>query len=85
MGNCCGKEESDDDAFARPGRVLGSSSDQADTTPSARPTAATPTKKVGGPPRTLGGGQSVGGGPSSTATQGTAVSRAGQAAEVRSP
>ncbi|KAI9171559.1 hypothetical protein HJFPF1_01045 [Paramyrothecium foliicola] len=69
MGNCCGKPESD--SFAQPGRPLGSA-------PAAPQTAPVP-KKVGGPPRTLGGS---GGEPSATAPD-DARRKAAEAAEAR--
>ncbi|KAH6997861.1 hypothetical protein BKA56DRAFT_607447 [Ilyonectria sp. MPI-CAGE-AT-0026] len=46
MGNICGKTEAD--PFDQPGRVLGSA-------PPPGPTTAPVPKKVGGPPRVLGG------------------------------
>jgi hypothetical protein len=70
MGNICGKQESD--AFSQPGRVLGSAP------PPAPKTAPVP-KKVGGPPRTLGGGSSTGDGSDLV----DARRKAAEAAEVR--
>ncbi|RDL41969.1 Uncharacterized protein BP5553_01948 [Venustampulla echinocandica] len=52
MGNLCGKESSDQDPFAQPGRTLASAPAAA-----RNPTARVP-KKVGGPPRTLGSASS---------------------------
>ncbi|KAF7540927.1 hypothetical protein G7Z17_g12086 [Cylindrodendrum hubeiense] len=50
MGNICGKTESD--AFDQPGRVLGSA-------PPPGPATAPVPKRVGGPPRVLGGSSIV--------------------------
>ncbi|KAK5990843.1 hypothetical protein PT974_09118 [Cladobotryum mycophilum] len=71
MGNICGKTE-DPDPFSQPGRVLGSA-------PPPGPKTAPVPKKVGGPPRTLGGGAAVGG----ASNPGEARSKAAQAAEAR--
>ncbi|KAK4158144.1 hypothetical protein C8A00DRAFT_28855 [Chaetomidium leptoderma] len=87
MGNLCSSER---DPFSQPGRPLG-------TTPAARtsvsvPASATigsskkqPPRKVGGPPRTL-GGSSVGsnGNGSGTTPSADAGARAAAAAEARS-
>ncbi|KAM0345327.1 hypothetical protein ACHAPU_006726 [Fusarium lateritium] len=70
MGNICGKTEPE--AFSQPGRVLGSAP------PPTAGTAPVP-KKVGGPPRTLGGG-SV---PEASGDVDNARRRAAEAAEVR--
>ena len=51
MGALCGKE-SKPDPFSQPGRTLSSAPPQ-----NANPTSSVP-KKVGGPPRTLGGSTS---------------------------
>ncbi|KAK5655000.1 hypothetical protein OQA88_6759 [Cercophora sp. LCS_1] len=75
MGNICGKES---DAFAQPGRRLGS----APVTPSTAPVPASATSKpskVGGPPRTLGGA----GGQASSSSPDEARRRAAEAAEAR--
>ncbi|KAK0656109.1 hypothetical protein B0T16DRAFT_451720 [Cercophora newfieldiana] len=55
MGNICGKES---DAFAQPGRRLGTTPE----TPASVPvpaSATSPKAKVGGPPRRLGGDSSA--------------------------
>jgi len=74
MGNICGKAEPNP---SPPGRVLGSA-------PAPRTTSSVP-KKVGGPPRTLGGGsgghEPAGG--DSSVDPGDARRRAAEAAEVR--
>ncbi|RYP65291.1 hypothetical protein DL771_008360 [Monosporascus sp. 5C6A] len=78
MGNICGK--SDGDAFAQPGRVLGSAPAQpqrASVPDGAIGRTARP-PKVGGPPRTLGGSQSAGGESPDEARR-----RAAEAAEAR--
>ena len=74
MGNCCGKPDAD--PFSSPGRVLG-------TAPPKAHTAPVPAKstKVGGPPRTLGGGSGAGSGSGDA----DARRKAAEAAEVRSP
>ncbi|EGY22917.1 uncharacterized protein VDAG_04355 [Verticillium dahliae VdLs.17] len=68
MGSVCGKEKPEN--FASPGRPLG-------TAPPQRQTAPVP--KVGGPPRTLGGG----GPEASTAGRDDQRQRAAEAAEAR--
>ncbi|PWI64822.1 hypothetical protein PCL_08536 [Purpureocillium lilacinum] len=74
MGNICGKAEPNP---SPPGRVLGSA-------PAPRTTSSVP-KKVGGPPRTLGGGsgghEPAGG--DSSVDPGDARRRAAEAAEAR--
>jgi hypothetical protein len=79
MGNLCSSER---DPFSQPGRPLG-------TTPAAPTSASVPAsakapRKVGGPPRTLGGGGEAG--PSSTSSAsgpaGDARAKAAAAAEV---
>lgn len=73
MGNICGKESKTDN-FSQPGRVVGSA-------PAPAPKTAPVPKKVGGPPRTLGGrGNSTEGGSTENATD--ARRRAAEAAEV---
>ncbi|KAJ6445883.1 hypothetical protein O9K51_00648 [Purpureocillium lavendulum] len=79
MGNICGKAEANP---SPPGRVLGS-------TPAPKTTSSVP-NKVGGPPRTLGGGSGNNGngepgrgGPSSGGDPGDARRRAAEAAEAR--
>ncbi|KAI5466398.1 hypothetical protein BGZ63DRAFT_376110 [Mariannaea sp. PMI_226] len=72
MGNICGKTESD--PFDRPGRVLG-------TAPPAGPTTAPVPKKVGGPPRTLGGASSAA--EASSQDQTDARRKAAEAAQAR--
>lgn len=52
MGNLCGKEEAD--PFSTPGRRLDSATPPAVTT---GPITSQPKRQVGGPTRTLGGGQ----------------------------
>lgn len=71
MGAVCGKEKADH--FSSPGRPLGSAPPQPTTAP-------VPAKKVGGPPRTLGGSGPV----PSTADRDEQRQRAAAAAEVRS-
>ncbi|TQS33318.1 hypothetical protein Golomagni_06343 [Golovinomyces magnicellulatus] len=71
MGNLCGKEERPDN-FSQPGRVVG-------TAPPPAPKTAPVPKKVGGPPRTLGGSS----GPATAADASDARKRAAEAAEVR--
>ncbi|KAI9732496.1 MAG: hypothetical protein M1818_007534 [Claussenomyces sp. TS43310] len=74
MGNLCGKESSDN--FATPGRIVA-------TAPAPHTTASVPaSRKVGGPPRTLGGSDaSVV--PRSSDQQADARRRAAEAAESR--
>lgn len=69
MGNICGKESKSDN-FSQPGRVLG-------TAPTPGPKTAPVPKKVGGPPRTLGGSSNEASGDA-----GDARKKAAQAAEV---
>lgn len=80
MGNICGKQEADD-AFAQPGRRLGSAPPPAATTARVPASAGGGKRTVGGPPRTLGGG-----GPSSSSRSGGAPDdarrQAAAAAEV---
>ncbi|KAI0432966.1 hypothetical protein F5Y09DRAFT_114248 [Xylaria sp. FL1042] len=73
MGNICGKSESE--AFSQPGRVLGSAPPQ--------PERASVPARVGGPPRTLGGGSPEAQGNSGGATDNEARRRAAEAAEAR--
>ncbi|KLU84194.1 hypothetical protein MAPG_03239 [Magnaporthiopsis poae ATCC 64411] len=83
MGNCCGKPEPDN--FNSQGRVLGSAPPRQATAPV--PASATRPKppKVGGPPRTLGGGGGEGAssGASSTSAAEDARRKAAEAAEAR--
>ncbi|KAI1847432.1 hypothetical protein JX266_006657 [Neoarthrinium moseri] len=82
MGNvCCGKADSD--AFQSPGRVLGAAPPQPER-------ASVPkSRKVGGPPRTLGGGGGGGGGGGSSSSgdnssaAADARRKAAEAAEAR--
>ncbi|KAK7416046.1 hypothetical protein QQX98_005497 [Neonectria punicea] len=74
MGNCCGKTESD--AFDQPGRVLGSA-------PPPGPSTAPVPRKIGGPPRTLGGGGGSAQATASSSTQDEARRKAAEAAEAR--
>ncbi|KAK1826167.1 hypothetical protein QBC39DRAFT_376800 [Podospora conica] len=72
MGNCCSKDPS---AFSSPGRPLGS-------TPAVGvPSAAA--RKVGGPPRTLGGGSGSGRTATAAADAEEARRKAAAAAEIR--
>jgi len=72
MGNLCGKESSD--PFAQPGRTV-------DSAPHPKSTSTVP-RKVGGPPRTLGG--SAGGNTTGTPEQQEDARRkAADAAEAR--
>ncbi|KAI0136999.1 hypothetical protein BJ170DRAFT_677859 [Xylariales sp. AK1849] len=73
MGNCCGKPDSEN--FSSPGRVVGSAP------PQPQRASVPPSKVVGGPPRTLGGGQDPSAAQSSGADE--ARQRAAEAAEVR--
>ncbi|CAI6095600.1 hypothetical protein V2G26_014557 [Clonostachys chloroleuca] len=77
MGNICGKTESDN--FSSPGRTVGS----VPPDPSVPKTAPVP-RKVGGPPRTLGGGpDSQPTKPTAGAADTDARRRAAEAAEAR--
>ncbi|RYO83028.1 hypothetical protein DL766_005520 [Monosporascus sp. MC13-8B] len=78
MGNICGK--SDGDAFAQPGRVLGSAPAQPQraSVPAGAIGGTASSPKVGGPPRTLGGSRSGGGESADEARR-----RAAEAAEAR--
>ncbi|KAI9051028.1 hypothetical protein LZ554_005136 [Drepanopeziza brunnea f. sp. 'monogermtubi'] len=81
MGNLCGKESpSPSDAFAKPGRTVGSA-----PPPNQNTTAALPKKvQVGGPPRTLGSTPSPNPHQSSSnSTQDDARRKAAEAAEAR--
>ncbi|OAA66727.1 hypothetical protein SPI_01303 [Niveomyces insectorum RCEF 264] len=93
MGNLCGSVDKSDDAFARPGRTLGSAGagparDEgtrpipagAASTQKAPKTAPVP-PRVGGPARTLGSG--AGAGASSDPAAADAQRRAAAAAEAR--
>ncbi|KAK3299029.1 uncharacterized protein B0H64DRAFT_472220 [Chaetomium fimeti] len=78
MGNLCSSER---DPFSQPGRPLG-------TTPPAPTSASVPAaakapRKVGGPPRTLGGSTTGSGSTSTTAAADDARARAAAAAEER--
>ncbi|KAH6854462.1 hypothetical protein B0I37DRAFT_349782 [Chaetomium sp. MPI-CAGE-AT-0009] len=76
MGNLCSSER---DPFSQPGRPLGTAPPA--PTSASVPAAAKAPRKVGGPPRTLGGSTS---GPSSTgAAADDARARAAAAAEER--
>ena len=85
MGNICGK--SDSDAFAQPGRVLGSAPPPGQPQRASVPPGAlggggpsSSVSRVGGPPRTLGGGPAP---PSDSPDE--ARRKAAEAAEVRAP
>ncbi|KAI1118769.1 hypothetical protein F5Y14DRAFT_179466 [Nemania sp. NC0429] len=73
MGNICGKSESE--AFAQPGRVLGSAPPQ--------PQRASVPAHVGGPPRTLGGAAPSAQAQASGGDADEARRRAAEAAEAR--
>ncbi|KAI1501754.1 hypothetical protein F5X99DRAFT_428195 [Biscogniauxia marginata] len=74
MGNICGKSDSEN--FSQPGRVLG-------TAPPQPQRASVPTK-VGGPPRTLGGGDGTSSSsPGNNVDNAEARRRAAEAAEAR--
>ncbi|KAJ0388454.1 hypothetical protein COL922a_000258 [Colletotrichum nupharicola] len=79
MGSVCGKESGDDN-FSSPGRPLG-------TAPPPQPKTAPIPARVGGPPRTLGGGSGSGAGGASgersNADADDARRRAAEAAEAR--
>ncbi|KAK1600620.1 uncharacterized protein LY79DRAFT_574885 [Colletotrichum navitas] len=80
MGSVCGKEDKGDN-FTSPGRPLG-------TAPPPQPKTAPIPSRVGGPPRTLGGGSgdgSGGGGASGQQSADAAEARrkAAEAAETR--
>ena len=86
MGNLCGKIDKSDDHFDQPGRTLGGGTAGGGTRPAPATgpqakTAPVPAR-VGGPPRTLGGGSGGGAGSSAAAD---ARARAAAAAEVRDP
>ncbi|KAK1730782.1 hypothetical protein CaCOL14_002873 [Colletotrichum acutatum] len=76
MGSVCGKEKGDN--FDSPGRPLG-------TAPPPQPKTAPIPARVGGPPRTLGGGSGAGGasGQQSSADAAEARRKAAEAAEAR--
>ncbi|KAH7035297.1 uncharacterized protein B0I36DRAFT_360690 [Microdochium trichocladiopsis] len=73
MGNLCSK--SDGDNFSQPGRALGTAPEQ--PARAAVPPSAVAARKVGGPPRTLGGAAPAADGPDD------ARRRAAEAAEAR--
>ncbi|KAK2005152.1 hypothetical protein LX36DRAFT_665188 [Colletotrichum falcatum] len=78
MGSVCGKEDKGDN-FTSPGRPLG-------TAPPPQPKTAPIPARVGGPPRTLGGGSSSGGSGASgqqSADAAEARRKAAEAAEAR--
>ncbi|WQF77720.1 hypothetical protein CDEST_02734 [Colletotrichum destructivum] len=76
MGSVCGKEDKGDN-FTSPGRPLG-------TAPPPQPKTAPIPARVGGPPRTLGGGGSNGGAPGEqSADAAEARRKAAEAAEAR--
>ncbi|KAF6844744.1 hypothetical protein CMUS01_00810 [Colletotrichum musicola] len=77
MGSVCGKETGDN--FSSPGRPVGSAPPQ--SKPKTAPIPAT--ARVGGPPRTLGGGNPSG--EQSSADAADARRRAAEAAEVSLP
>ncbi|VUC36019.1 unnamed protein product [Clonostachys rosea] len=76
MGNICGKTESDN--FSSPGRTVGS----VPPDPSIPKTAPVP-RKVGGPPRTLGGGSDGQPPPAFGPADTEARRKAAEAAEAR--
>ncbi|KAK1972644.1 hypothetical protein LZ32DRAFT_5142 [Colletotrichum eremochloae] len=77
MGSVCGKEDKGDN-FTSPGRPLG-------TAPPPQPKTAPIPARVGGPPRTLGGGSGGGDGASGQQSADAAEARrkAAEAAEAR--
>ncbi|KAJ1331507.1 DNA-dependent metalloprotease WSS1 [Microdochium nivale] len=76
MGNLCSKSDGGDH-FSQPGRALGTAPEQ----PTRVGVPASATRKVGGPPRTLGG--SGGGGGSEGGAADEARRKAAEAAEAR--
>ncbi|OHF01330.1 hypothetical protein CORC01_03363 [Colletotrichum orchidophilum] len=74
MGSVCGKEKGDN--FDSPGRPLG-------TAPPPQPKTAPIPARVGGPPRTLGGGSGGASGHQSSAGADEARRKAAEAAEAR--
>jgi hypothetical protein len=76
MGNLCSSER---EPFSQPGRPLGST--PAAPTSASVPASAKAPRKVGGPPRTLGGGGGEAG-PASSSAAGDARAKAAAAAEV---
>ncbi|GKT42324.1 uncharacterized protein ColSpa_02505 [Colletotrichum spaethianum] len=73
MGSVCGKEDKGDN-FTSPGRPLG-------TAPPPQPKTAPIPARVGGPPRTLGGGSSGGASGQQSADAAEARRKAAEAAE----
>ncbi|KAL2122490.1 hypothetical protein VTJ04DRAFT_2945 [Mycothermus thermophilus] len=95
MGNLCGKSSRDDDPFSRPGRRLGDapprptapsasvpSSAAKAKQPSSSSSSAQPPRKVGGPPRTLGGTSGEASSPGGASAE-EARAKAAAAAEAR--
>ncbi|KZL69122.1 hypothetical protein CT0861_12573 [Colletotrichum tofieldiae] len=77
MGSVCGKEDKGDN-FTSPGRPLG-------TAPPPQPKTAPIPARVGGPPRTLGGGSGGGAPGEQSANAAEARRKAAEAAEVGTP
>ncbi|KAH6660170.1 hypothetical protein BKA67DRAFT_653371 [Truncatella angustata] len=75
MGQCCGKADSDN--FQTPGRSLGSAPPQPERAPVPQ------SRKVGGPPRTLGGSGSASGQDAGGEAAADARRKAAEAAEAR--
>ncbi|GKT83540.1 hypothetical protein Ct61P_01390 [Colletotrichum tofieldiae] len=75
MGSVCGKEDKGDN-FTSPGRPLG-------TAPPPQPKTAPIPARVGGPPRTLGGGSGGGAPGEQSANAAEARRKAAEAAEAR--
>ncbi|KAK4237863.1 hypothetical protein C8A03DRAFT_34162 [Achaetomium macrosporum] len=80
MGNLCSTER-DADPFSQPGRRLGEA--PAAPTSASVPASATSPRRVGGPPRTLGGSEAGEAGASSRGDGSEARLKAAAAAEAR--